>query len=408
MIREDKDKMGNSIFVKILCSMRILVIHNFYQHAGGEDTVFYREVEALSREHEVETFTCQNQKEKKGIRQFISYPFNQLISRKIRQSILDFKPDVVHIHNLHYAIGPGCIRTIDKLGIPMVMTLHNFRLLCPSASLFCRGKIFTTSVYQNFPWTAIRMRALDNSLTKTFLTAFTYWIHRKLGTWNKISKFIVLSDFAKSLFIESTFPVSEDKFTVRPNNINVTPTQPTSGKGFVYIGRLSEEKGIIPLLQAFSSLPFSLSIYGSGPQQNLVEDFARQYEHIHYAGYQQQKVLTQAINSADALLVPSVCYEGMPMTIIEAYAQGTPVLASNIGILNKMVLPLYTGMHFNPHDQADIERVIQEWANLGEDRKQHIRENCIMEYQKHYTLQKNMEKLIAIYKEVIQQQGGKQ
>lgn len=389
--------------------MRIFVVHNFYQHAGGEDAVFFKEVEALSATHEVKTFLCKNQKGIKGICQFLSYPFNGFISKQIRQAISDFQPDIVHIHNLHYSIGPLVIRSIHRLGIPIVMTLHNFRLLCPSASLFCRGQIFTASVYENFPWTAVRKRVLDNSLAKTFLTAFTYWLHRKLGTWDYVSTFIVLSDFAKSLFIESTFPVSEDKFTVRPNSINVTPTQPTSGKGFVYIGRLSEEKGIIPLLQAFSSLPFSLSIYGSGPQQDLVEDFARQYEHIHYAGYQPQKVLTQAINRADALLVPSVCYEGMPMTIIEAYAQGTPVLASNIGILNKMVLPLYTGMHFNPHDQADIGRVIQEWANLDEDRKQHIRENCIAEYQKHYTSQKNMDKLMVIYREaILQQQGGKQ
>ncbi|MBD1423535.1 glycosyltransferase [Sphingobacterium chuzhouense] len=400
--------MGNTIFVETRCPMRIFVVHNFYQHAGGEDAVFYKEVEALSTEHEVRTFTCRNQKDKKGITQFMSYPFNLTISRKIRQAILDFKPDIVHIHNLHYAIGPWCIRSIHKLGVPIVMTLHNFRLLCPSASLFYQGEIFTPSIQQDFPWTAVRMRVLNDSLAKTFLTAFTYWVHRKLGTWNKVAKFIVLSDFAKSLFLGSTFPVAEDKFVVRPNSVNVTPKRTIGGEGFLYIGRLSEEKGIVPLLRAFANLPFSLSIYGSGPQQDVVERFAERFEHIHYFGHQPSGILQTAMENANALIVPSVCYEGMPLTIIEAYAQGTPVLASKIGVLKKMVLPLYTGMHFLPNYLRGIESTVIKWISLDEATKQQIRENCVAEYQKHYTLQKNMDKLIAIYEEAIQQQGGKQ
>lgn len=388
--------------------MRIFIIHNFYQHAGGEDAVFYKEVEALSIKHEVKTFTAQNNKGQQGIRQFLSYPFNFAMSRKIHRAILDFKPDIVHIHNIHYAIGPWFIRKIRQLGIPMVMTLHNFRLLCPSASLFYHGTLFLKSVHQNFPWTAVRMRVLDNSLIKTGITAFTYWIHRKLGTWNKITKFIVLSDFAKSYFVKSTFPVAEDRFVVRPNSVDITPKQTTGGKGFVYIGRLSNEKGIVPLLKAFATLPFPLAIYGTGPQQEIVERYATQYNHIQYFGHQPAAILHKAIDDADALIVPSVCYEGMPLTIIQAYAQGTPVLSSNIGVLNKMVLPLYTGMHFDPFDPRDIEEVIIKWTRLDDTAKQQIRENCIEEYRKHYTPQKSMEKLIAIYREAIQEQGGKQ
>lgn len=389
--------------------MRIFVVHNFYQHAGGEDAVFYKEVEALSVAHDVKTFTCQNQRGAEGIRQFLSYPFNLSLSRKITQSIRDFQPDIVHIHNLHYGVGPWLIRSIHQLEIPVVMTLHNFRLLCPSASLFCRGRIFTKSLQQNFPWRAVWIRALDHSFAKTLLTAFTYWLHRKLATWNQVSRYIVLSDFAKSLFVESTFPVSEDKFVVRPNSLAVPSTLSVERNGFVYIGRLAEEKGIVPLLHAFSTLPFSLSIYGSGPQQDIVEHFAREHEQIHYFGHQPSEVLNTVIGESDALIVPSVCYEGMPLTIIEAYAQGTPVLASNIGILNKMVLPLYTGIHFNPYDEEDIKRVVTEWVHLDLASKLQIRENCTAEYRKHYTLQKNMDRLITIYEDAIQQQqGGKQ
>lgn len=388
--------------------MRIFVVHNFYQHAGGEDAVFYKEVEALSTAHDVKTFTCQNQKGRKGVRQFLSYPFNRSVSKEICQSIHDFQPDVVHIHNLHYGIGPWLIRGIHRLGIPVVMTLHNFRLLCPSASLFFRGQIFTESIRQNFPWMAVRMRVLDNSFTKTFLTAFTYWLHRKLGTWNKVSKYIVLSDFAKSLFVKSTFPVGEDKFIVRPNSLDLTPKRSTGGEGFVYIGRLAEEKGILPLLRAFAHIPFSLSIYGSGPQQEIVERYAKHHDHIHFFGHQPPEVLSTALSESEALIVPSVCFEGMPLTIIEAYAHGTPVLASSIGILNKMVLPLYTGMHFDPSNEINITLAVVKWASRDKMSKRQMQENCVAEYQKHYTHQKNMDKLMTIYEEAIQQQGGKQ
>src|SRR5690606_29068242 len=242
----------------------------------------------------------------------------------------------------------------------------------------------------------------------TLFTAFTYWIHRKWRTWDNVSKFIVLSQFSKSLFVESTFPIAEERFIVRPNSTDIIPTVRTAGSGFVYIGRLSQEKGIVPLLKAFSTLPFPLSIYGSGPQQNIVEDFAKHYKNIQYFGYQSKDLLTKAIKHAEALIVPSVCYEGMPMTIIEAYAQGIPVLASNIGILNKMVLPLYTGMHFNPYEEADIGRVVTQWEKLDKTTKRQIRENCVIEYKKHYTVKKNMDKLMDIYYEAIQQRKEKQ
>ena len=402
MIREDKDKKGNSIFAETQWHMRILVIHNFYQHAGGEDTVFDKEVEALSTVHDVKTVTYRNQKGIKGVGQFIGYPANLSVSRHLKKVIFDFRPDIVHIHNLHYAIGPWAIRAIKETNIPIVMTLHNFRLLCPSASLFYRGDIFTKSVYENFPWSAVRQRVLDNSYSKTFLTAFTYWTHRKLGTWNKVSKFIVLSDFAKSLFAQSTFPVSTDRFIVRANSLDTTASLSEKARhGFVFIGRLSEEKGIVPLLQAFSTLPYDLSIYGAGPQQNIAEEYTHKFQHIHYHGHQPVEVLQQALQEAEALIVPSVCYEGMPLTIIEAYAQGTAVLASDIGVLTKMILPLYTGLHFKPNNAQDLAQVVHEWVSLDQTIKQKIQLNCLTEYYRHYTSELNMEKLISIYQEAI-------
>jgi len=387
--------------------MRIFVIHNFYQHAGGEDQVFEQEVRELSKNHEVITYTVKNRKGLKGAFQFLSYAWNFQESQKIIAQLKDFQPNIVHIHNLHYSIGPLIIRRLKRRGFPVVMTLHNFRLLCPSASLFVEGAIFTNSVKQDFPWTAVSKRALDDSLAKTFLTAFVYWLHRKLGTWAKVDRYIVLSDFAKKMFSESTFPVDKERFVVRPNSIKLHPTEVNKNGRLVYIGRLSAEKGIMPLVEALIGTDIPLDIYGTGPQLNLVTQLIASHPHIQYKGHQNQEVLTKAIARADALVVPSVCYEGMPMTIIEAFAQGTAVIASDIGILKEMVLPLYTGMHFNPFLKQDIQRCISEWIKLDTAKKDEIRINCRNEYTQHYTLEKNMERLLAIYSAVTTEQKNK-
>lgn len=382
--------------------MRIFIIHNFYQHAGGEDTVFRQEVDELSKVHQVEVYTELNKKGLQGACQFLSYPFNFSTATKISKAVQAFGPDIIHIHNLHYAIGPWVIRAIDKLKIPIVMTLHNYRLLCPSASLFHKGRIFTKSLQEHFPWTAVRKRVLDNSLLKTFITAFTYWFHRKISTWDKISRFIVLSDFAKGKFLDSTFTNGNtEQFTVRPNSINAMPLNDTRQNKFVYIGRLAEEKGILPLLNAIAPLQIPIDVYGSGPQQEAVEKFDKQFGHIHYKGFRPANELSRAIAQAGALIVPSICYEGMPMTIVEAYAQGTPVLASRIGILEEMVLPLYTGLLFDPFDYSAVQDTLREWDILDSAKKQEIGINCNAEYQKHYRLDKNMDKLLAIYSDVI-------
>lgn len=377
--------------------MRIFIIHNFYQHAGGEDFVFRKEVAELSKIHDVKTYAAQNKKGVTGLLQYFSYPFNISESREIMREIRLFQPDIVHIHNLHYAIGPWVIRRIAKKSIPIVMTLHNFRLLCPSATLFFNGQLFTESLQQQFPWSAVKKRVLDRSLPKTLLTAFTYWWHRKIGTWNKVDRYIVLSQFAKGIFEHSTFPVSTSKFVIRPNSADVQPTNQERTADFIYIGRLSAEKGILPLLEAIAETNYTIKVYGTGPQQSRVEEMQDQYPNIIYMGFQAQEKLASALSSANALLVPSVCYEGMPMTIIEAFGYSTPVLASNIGILREMVLPLYTGLSFDPYNKKDIKDVLNQWNNLDNETKYEIGTNCRTVYERNYTVKSNLIKLLDIY-----------
>jgi len=222
--------------------MRILILHNFYQHLGGEDIVVEQEArELIALGHEVLTLTTKNRKSINGIFQYGLYPYNCIIANQLLKQIEAYNPDIVHIHNLHYAIGPLIIRKIKKRGYPIVMTLHNFRLVCPSATLFYHNKIHTESVYEDFPWTAIKNKSLDNSLIKTFLTGFTYYLHKRIHTWQYVSNFIVMSEFNKRFFIQAQIGLAEDKTVIKRNFVTSLTVNPTNQREShsLYVGRIS-------------------------------------------------------------------------------------------------------------------------------------------------------------------------
>lgn len=382
--------------------MRILIIHNQYQHIGGEDFVMGQEMEALRKNHEVDLYTVRNVKGLKGYLQYLLYPINWPEVKKIKERINEFKPDIIHIHNMHYALGPLFILHIQKLKIPMLMTLHNFRLICPSATLFYDGNIYLNSINSDFPWDAVKKKVLENSYFKTFWTAFTYWIHRKRGTFNAISRFITLSEFSKSIFAKSKLNVPMDKFLVKPNFVKVAEvTKEYPSDYFVYVGRLSEEKGIIPLLHAWKATDHKIKIFGTGPLQKEVELIVSNSPNMQYMGFQDKQTLSNQIASASAVIVPSVCYESMPLAVLEAYALGTPVIASSIGILNEMVVPLYTGLLFDPHNHINMVQTLAEWKSLPKEKILEIKANCQKEYLQKYSQPIVMNELENIYNEVL-------
>ncbi|OYD43717.1 glycosyltransferase family 4 protein [Sphingobacterium cellulitidis] len=382
--------------------MRILIIHNQYQHIGGEDFVMGQEMEALRKNHEVDLYTVRNVKGLKGYLQYLLYPINWPEVKKIKERINEFKPDIIHIHNMHYALGPLFILHIQKMKIPMLMTLHNFRLICPSATLFYDENIYLNSINSDFPWDAVKKKVLENSYFKTFWTAFTYWIHRKRGTFNAINRFITLSEFSKSIFAKSKLNVPMDKFVVKPNFVKVAEvTKEYPSDYFVYVGRLSEEKGIIPLLHAWKATDHKIKIFGTGPLQNEVELIVSNSPNMQYMGFQDKQTLSNQIASASAVIVPSVCYESMPLAVLEAYALGTPVIASSIGILTEMVVPLYTGLLFDPHNHINMVQTLAEWKSLPKEKILEIKANCQKEYLQKYSQPIVMNELEKIYNEVL-------
>lgn len=399
MIREDKDKMGNTIFVETRWHMRILVIHNFYQHAGGEDTVFQQEVEELKKEHTVKTLTFHNKKGWRGALQFLTYPWNIRAIWKVKKSIKNFVPDIVHIHNLYYATGPAIIRTIKKQQVPVVMTLHNFRLLCPSATLFFRDKLYVDSIRKSFPWKGIRLGVLDHSPIKTFWTALTHFMHWKLGTWRSVDRFITLADFSKQLFLSSDKKFTPEQFTVKPNFVDLSTNGLHTGGYYLFVGRLSPEKGIIPLIEALRGSDKTVKIVGDGPLIERIRNMIKTCSNIELMGQKNKQETIQILTNSKALIVPSVCYEGaVPLTIIEGMATQTPVLASNLGAIPDVIIPDKTGWLFDPYQSESLLSAIQKFEKS--DKKDDIVKNAYTLYREKFTKITVMNQLTDLYHKI--------
>lgn len=382
--------------------MRILIIHNRYQHTGGEDVVVEQEAKHLSESHEVKVYQIQNEKGLKGYRQYLMYPFNWAEAKKIGKLIDQFKPTIVHLHNMHYALGPWVIRLIKNRKVPIVITLHNFRLICPSATLFHDGNIFRESIAEDFPWTAVKKKVLERSFLKTFWTAMTYWLHKKIGTFSQVDRFILLSEFSRDIFRKAQLNIPEKKFSVKPNFVNNDrPKMANPNDDFVYIGRLSDEKGILPLLHAWKATDYRIKVFGTGPLVEEVQSIAQHSENIRFYGHQDKTMVQEHISTCSAVIVPSLCYESMPLAVLEAFALGIPVLASNIGILSEMVVPLYTGLLFDPHNHSQLVKTVAEWQNLPVEKLEEIRNNCRKEYEEKYSRPRVMQQLEGIYEEVL-------
>lgn len=367
--------------------MKILFIHTQYQYRGGEDAVVFQEMELLKQYHTVEIMYFQNLGGVKGALQFLFSIWNANSTRSIKQKVLDFKPDVVHIHNWHFATGPFFIRKISKLGIPLVHTVHNYRLLCPSGILFHKGSLFTKSLHQSFPWSAVINKVYRSSYLQTFWLAFVVWFHKRMNTWKKIDAYVCLTPFSVDVFQKSNFNVSRDKFFIKPNFTPDLDKIAISGREphFLYIGRLSTEKGIETLLTAFKNSPFKLKIAGDGPLRYKVMEALKESSAITYLGNLNHTEVLDEMRKAQALIFPSVWYEGMPMTIIEAFSSGTPVIASNIGAMTSMIIHQYNGFLFESASVQDLLQSVTSFDALTSKEKEQIGLNAVAEYKGKYS-----------------------
>ena len=291
--------------------------------------------------------------------------YNFESSRILRKKIKEFKPDIIHVHNFFHIASPSIFYTAKRYKVPIIMTLHNYRLICPSATLFFNDEIYEKSINRIFPLEAIFKGVYRNSRIETAMLVVITGVHKLFKTWNScIDSYIALTQFARSIFLNSSLNVDATKITVKPNFV-VDSGFNIQGREnfFLFVGRLSSEKGVSKLIEAAKNLPqIDFSIIGDGPLKNFVVDAAKAHKNIKYLGFQNKEFIIEQLKKSRALIFPSLWYEGFPMTILEAFSCGTPVLASDLGGPREIISNEKNGLLFNYKDPSDLVKTIKRIA----------------------------------------------
>ena len=380
--------------------MKILVVHCAYRFRGGEDKVVEEEMALLKQAgHEVSLLEFSN--DGNAFWKILQLPFNISSYRAVKKAIRSFSPDVVHVHNLHFAASPSVLYAAKHSKVPVVYTLHNYRMVCPSAILFHNGKLFLHSISAGFPWKAVQEGVYKNSRLLTFWLAFSTQLHHWFGTWQLPSRYIVLTNHAKKIFLQSRLGIQEEQLVVKPNFCSAFADEATTrNDNFLFVGRLSAEKGVRILLDLFSRLPCQITIAGDGPMREEVIAYTKQYQNISYAGSVQKEELAVLMQQSSALLFPSIWYEGMPLTIIEAFASGLPVIATKIGAMEYMVTHNHDGLLFEAGNGKELEAALAHWSTLKQSEKDAYRLQARKTYERNYTPEINAAQLLAVYNSV--------
>lgn len=382
--------------------MKILIVHNKYQHIGGEDMVVDAEAQLLvSHGHFVEKLIFDNNaihSLKDKIILVTGLLHNRVSARMLERKIVTLRPDIIHVHNFHFMASPSIFYTARRHNIPVIHTLHNFRLICPSATLFFENRVYERSVHNAFPLHAIINGVYRNSITQTAAVALITAFHHFIGTWrNQVDKYICLSNFGLSKFKESFLQIPENKFSVKPNFVHDHGIgKKNRDNSFLYVGRLSPEKGLDTLLRAAIMGRFNVVIVGDGPLKSDVESVASKHPNVRYLGFKSREQVLQLLKACKALIFPSICYEGFGLSIVEAFSVGTPVIASNTGSMAELVKNYSNGLHFIPGNEADLcEKV----TLIARDPEKYIEmsANARRTYLQNYTPEKNYRMLMDIY-----------
>ena len=368
--------------------MKILQIHNKYIYYGGEDTVVDEEAILLKKNNnQVFQLFRDNKKEiitfSDKIKALINLPYSKNSINIINEKLLEIEhPDIVHIHNIFPLWTYSILEALNKKNIPIVMTLHNYRLVWDKLNLFDK-KIFLYGGYKN-------------SAIKTFF--ISRLMNNKKKLLNHIDKFIALTEFAKQEYIEAGIP--QEKLVIKPNFLSkkkVEIKKIEEKDGAIFASRLSKEKGILTLINAWEDIQLKIKIFGDGP---LLDGLKEENSNIKFFGNLSRDLIIDEIKKAKFLIFPSEWYECMPMTILEAFREGTLVLASNIGSIKSIIKDKHNGVLFNSGDHNDIRKKV-EWVLNNPEKCNKIVENALNDFNEKYTNEINYQKLTEIYKDII-------
>lgn len=383
---------------------KILLVHNYYQIPGGEDTVVANEKRLLEEHgHKVVLYTRHNSELNEFSKmQKLLLPFSTIFNlrtyREVRELIEREQIEILHVHNTLNLVSPSVYYAGVRKRIPVIQTVHNFRLLCPGATFYREGKVCEDCVKKGM-LCAVKHGCYRGSKTQTLACVISTKIHRLLGIYGKIN-YICLTQFNKEKLLQLT-QIKENQVFIKPNFVftkEINSDSERFQRQFVYVGRLEEIKGISILMEAWKKLGKEapeLILCGNGPLESWCRDYVEKNEmqNVHLMGFVPNKEVQDIIAKSTALILPTQVYEGFPMTIVEAYGKGTPVIASDLGNAGNLVIPGVTGKRFSYQSASALADAVRNFESFDSGRIQQI-------YQEKYSAEKNYEELQKIYKHV--------
>lgn len=410
--------------------MRVLLVHTRYLQKGGEDAVFEHEAAMLARYgHTVSQFVRHNEalQGQSMFRVAANTWWNSAIRQELRTTLLEQRPDVVHVHNTFPLLSPSIYSVCTDVRVPVVQTLHNYRLICPNALLLRNARPCELCLHSRALLPALRYRCYRDSRRATSVLVMMLLLHRALRTWERhVTRFIALNDHAKKLFVSCGIPA--DRIHVKPNSLPDRPVPPAAPKEpwtVVFAGRFSPEKGLDVLLPAWHEFltmrptaKARLRLFGQGPELERVlghmgwpaspndgftgsQEAARELpDRITVSGHRPAEEVAQAVEQAHLVVLPSRCYECCPMLLLEAMRAGRPALVSRLGAMAEMTIDGETGVHFTSGNPRSLAEKFA-WAYDHPLELAQMGDAARKRFDRHYNENRNMRRLSEIYAGVI-------
>jgi len=379
--------------------LKILQIHNQYQHRTGEETVVEEEKNILERNgHQVIQFLKKNDQINaesvfRKAKILFNLRYSHQVEEELKELILNEKPSLCHVHNTFPIITPGIFRLCHELQVPVVKTLHNYKMICTKSTLFRKGEVCTRCLNRSM-YHAISFRCYRNSFLATAFQADVIQHHRQEGTWSKyVDRFLALTEFQKDLIVVGG-GLPADKVTVKPNFLSSKPELSSFEDFLLFVGKVDDYKGQDDLLYLAEKNSQTRIVVIGEAREGLFDDF----QNVEYLGYQTKAIVMDYLRRCKAVLFPSRNFEGMPMVIIEAFSVGKAVICRNIGAMSTMITDGINGVHYNTLEElslriSELEGEPQLLRRLGI--------NALNDYKKRYSEKVGYRNLMNVYRELL-------
>ena len=387
--------------------MKILLCHNYYQHPGGEDSVYLAERDLLTHfGHQVQEYIRRNEEvHVDGCWSKVSLGLQTIwadqSSREIRTLLKREKPDIVHFHNTFPLISPAAYYPCRDAGVPVIQTVQNYRLVCPAASLYRNGHPCRECLDHSL-WRGVQHKCYRQSRSVTGTVALMLAFHRWRQTWSEmVDRYIVTTEFVRNKLVEGGLPA--EKITVKTNFIFPDPgMREGTGEYALCVSRLVPEKGVRTVLEAFKRMPntIPLRIVGDGPLRSELEAQrnGQNLSNVRFEGWLPRQRGLESMSGARFLISASEWFEPFGMNIVEAFACGVPVITSSSGGPQEIVEAGRTGMHFRAGDPDDLAVKVQ-WAWGHPVEMEAMGKAARAEYEAKYSGERNYQLLMKIYDE---------